>query len=675
MTTARLQSRPIDRLAGSFALPAGITWNAVGFSLRTTVASLCALYIAFLADLDTPKWAAMTVWIVAQSSRGMSISKGVYRLGGTIAGCVTAIILLPLLDDAPELLFLFLGAWVATCAGASAILRNFRSYGAVLAGYTAVIIVMDAASSPGDVFDIAMARTLDIVIGILVEGIFSAVFAPGDAISPLRNQLAAYAGEVKVTLRNALDGAANPRLFEKLLVRAVSLQTSAEYARAAHGHAARSFRHFDAAIAALLRQIYLTYSLSLRSSRLRAASDAHPPSLIAMVDKLAAGETLTPSIRRRLFDDANAKCLHMLPYTASDDRERGLLLDSLVSALQAHQDAERHIDLFDRPQQRMAKTKFSFHRDYVLAVHTSLRAVFAFALPALFWIMTAWPNGPSTVVLSSVITTLFATRPNPIAGGIGFLKGGLLAILATAVCDFAILPAFSDFTPLAILLGSILFVAGLVVRTPKYAATATCFAFLFIDLVGPSNTARADATAFFNGAIALTLGVAIGTLAFHLWPNRERNAVRAHIQGKIVGLLPRLGANAQRWTQSRFAFGVADRLAKRSGLGAGSGSHEAEADLRDALQVLTIGMAMIELRQMSPMLSGLGQPLNEIGQALKRGDLAMAAEAARLAADRMSSGIGAAEMAEGSSRIHAVTLLADIELAYMSRNAKATLGP
>ncbi|WP_461523455.1 FUSC family protein [Rhizobium leguminosarum] len=48
----------------------------------STAASLSALYIALALDLGEAKWAAMTVWIVAQASRGMSLSKSRYR-GGT----------------------------------------------------------------------------------------------------------------------------------------------------------------------------------------------------------------------------------------------------------------------------------------------------------------------------------------------------------------------------------------------------------------------------------------------------------------------------------------------------------------------------------------------------------------------------------------------------------------
>src|SRR5262249_18633115 len=149
----------------------------------TASASLVALYIAFRLNLDDPKWAAMTVWVVAQSSRGMSVSKSQYRILGTALGAIAATVLVGLFAQTSELFLLALAAWIGLCTGLAASLRNFRAYAAVLAGYTAAIIGLDAASTPLHAFDIALARFLNIVVGILVEALLTAVFAPG---SPMR---------------------------------------------------------------------------------------------------------------------------------------------------------------------------------------------------------------------------------------------------------------------------------------------------------------------------------------------------------------------------------------------------------------------------------------------------------------------------------------------------------
>jgi uncharacterized membrane protein YccC len=104
-----------------------VTWDSLGFALRTTAASLAALYIAFRFDLEEPKWAPMTVWVVAQATRGMSLSKSQYRLIGTIVGAAAGVALIALFAQTPELFFFALAVWMAVCTAASSALRNFSS--------------------------------------------------------------------------------------------------------------------------------------------------------------------------------------------------------------------------------------------------------------------------------------------------------------------------------------------------------------------------------------------------------------------------------------------------------------------------------------------------------------------------------------------------------------------
>lgn len=152
--------------------------NDLIFAVRTTAASLIALYIAFLMNMDDPKWAAMTVWIVAQSSRAMSVSKSIYRLMGTAIGVVVAVLLTAIFIQTPTLFLLVLASWIGLCTALSTGLRNFRSYGAVLAGYTAAIVAIDSLSDPDNVFEIAVSRLIYIALGIVTEASSPGFSAP-----------------------------------------------------------------------------------------------------------------------------------------------------------------------------------------------------------------------------------------------------------------------------------------------------------------------------------------------------------------------------------------------------------------------------------------------------------------------------------------------------------------
>ena len=121
--------------------------TAVGltFAVKTFAASLLALYIAFWAGLDDPRWAFLTVFIVSQPDSGLVLAKGFYRILGTIAGLLVSIALVFGLAQYGELFVAAIAVWICFCNFAARTVRNFASYGFQLAGYTAAIIGIAAA--------------------------------------------------------------------------------------------------------------------------------------------------------------------------------------------------------------------------------------------------------------------------------------------------------------------------------------------------------------------------------------------------------------------------------------------------------------------------------------------------------------------------------------------------
>ncbi len=81
---------------------------------------------------------------------------------------------------------------VGVCTAGAARNRNFRSYGFVLAGYTAALIGIPAAQHPDGAFLSALTRVAEVMIGILCAGAVSALVFPQ------------HAGEqIKATVRRA----------------------------------------------------------------------------------------------------------------------------------------------------------------------------------------------------------------------------------------------------------------------------------------------------------------------------------------------------------------------------------------------------------------------------------------------------------------------------------------
>jgi uncharacterized membrane protein YccC len=134
------------------------TWRDWAFALKVLGAAVLALFIALWIDLPRPYWAVSTVFITVQPLAGATRSKAIYRVCGTVLGAIVAVILVPNLVNAPELLTLAIALWVAICLYVSLLDRTPRSYILMLAGYTAAFIGFPAVADPGAIFDTAVAR-------------------------------------------------------------------------------------------------------------------------------------------------------------------------------------------------------------------------------------------------------------------------------------------------------------------------------------------------------------------------------------------------------------------------------------------------------------------------------------------------------------------------------------
>ncbi len=650
-------SKFLTPLARGIALPGWLTWPAVGFALRTTAASLVALYIAFLLNLDDPKWAPMTVWIVAQSSRGMSLSKGQYRILGTVIGAVAAVTMVALFAQVPELFILSLGLWLGLCTALATGLRNFRSYGAVLAGYTAAIIAFDSISSPLEVFDIAIARVIYIGLGIMTEAVFTTIFAPGTPLLDIRNRLATYLRQVADLCARALRGQANTSGFQRLLTGALELDVAAEYAAASSSSVRSRFGHLRGAAVAMFTQMAIAQSLR---EHLAARPDLDDPLVgktASLLDAIGSGAEVHPDAVAALRSEVRAALSETPVSTGHAISPRLAILDHLDRLLEAAHGALIRQTLFSDEKAPPSRLKLSFHVDHLLALHNGIRTFVAIVIGSWFWIATAWPSGPSFIVILGVICALFATRPNPVVGGMGFLKGGMVAVLAAAICNFAILPMLSDFTELAVLIGVIMFATGLAMRNAGTAALATSFAFLFLDLVSPDNTSRADAASFLNGALALLLGVGAGVLVFTLLFPPNLPAKRQRLQRATRHDLADIGQTPARWTREHWLSRTVDRLGGQAATNAGVSEKQAEEDLRGMLAALTIGEAAITLSELAREHPRLSKPLNAVLRRLGRSDPLRLATVSRNAANHLAYWINEPDAPARHTLIRAATQL------------------
>jgi uncharacterized membrane protein YccC len=178
------------------------------FGLRLWASVCLALFVAFWLELDNPYWAGASAAIVCQPYLGASLRKSRYRLIGTLVGATMIVALTAWFPQNRIGFLVSLALWCGVCAFAATLFRNFASYAAALAGYTAAIIGTDTLGATGgassEVFMLAVTRTSEVWIGILCAGVVLALTDFGGAAERLAEMLAAVSSDIVARFETSL---------------------------------------------------------------------------------------------------------------------------------------------------------------------------------------------------------------------------------------------------------------------------------------------------------------------------------------------------------------------------------------------------------------------------------------------------------------------------------------
>jgi uncharacterized membrane protein YccC len=519
--------------------------HMIGFTFRTFVASMLALDIAFELQLDSPHWAWLTVWIVSQGTPGVTLSKSLYRIIGTIAGSFFGIVLIALFAQTPELFVLALATLVAGCTVLSNVLTNFRAYASVLTAYTAGIIASDAINTPDQVFFIAMARTSCILIGIAVSIAVTSIFAPHRSAAEARNKLQAALKAAAVRAAYSWKGTNEDRLRmgRKLILDLIALDTLIEYASAESGSFRIQANHARCAIA---------HIFSLISAR--RALDAHlvrcgwPPhdaleifheviidflhEIPARLDQGDLNELISglQEVRQQLDllrpEKETVSSADLVSERFVIDR-----LDDLLTHLSGALEEWRDVVL--RRWTSEPRLGLNFHRDIRAAWINGLRAFLAVIATGAFWIGSAWSSGPGALVFVTIMLSLFSSVPRPDKVGWVFFYASIPAAIAAMVFKYLFMSAGTGFEFLAVAMVPFLVPVGLLIAYPPTAFFGVAFSLVFLNLAAPANPQTYDLADSLNTALALILGVLFGTLAYILIFPPDPVAARRYVTYRI----------------------------------------------------------------------------------------------------------------------------------------------
>jgi len=584
-------------------------------------ASVClAMFVAFWLQLDNPYWAGTSAAAVCLPQLGASLRKGCFRMIGTVVGAVAIVLLTACFPQDRIAFFTLLALWGGTCAFVATVLRNFASYGAALAGYTAAIVGAETLGATGgassDVFLLAIYRASEICIGIVCAGVVLAGTDLGGAQRRLAASLANLAADIAggFTRMLALAGRQLPDTESErreLLRRVMGLDPMIEQALGESSYLRYRSTTLQTAVHGLLAALVCWRGVATHLRHLPDDTSQRDVESILRGIPSELRRAWGPSSRDRWMADPTTlrrdcqETERTLLTLTTDTPSQRLLVDETAKVLNAIACVLDELALLAGAPSRTP----AGHRnvplsvaDWLPAVVNGARAFVAIGAVELLWIVTAWPNGGLANVFVAIVVVLLSPK-----GDLAYVSALVFALtaaagtVAAAIGEFAVLPAVDTFAGFCAVIGLFLIPIGFATvrsRTPALTAVFGGMGVVFTRLLAPTNPMSYDTAQFYNTALAIFVGCAIAPLTFRLLPPLSP-ALRASrllaltlrdLRRLVISPLP---PRSEDWERRMY-----DRLAALP--------NQAESSQRaQLLAALSVGTNIDHLRRLAPRLGAV----------------------------------------------------------------------
>lgn len=173
-------------------------------AIKTGLAFALVFGIAMQFGWMNPYWAGWAVAVIALPTAGEAIRKGTLRVVGTIPGCLAALVIHALAPQDRWIFLLLTCAWVF---GTSYLMvsRPKTSYFWVMACYVCLVILLSDIDSPENMFESAVFRTVETVMGVVVYTLIAVFVWPQTNLNAIRKSSAALAAALTDMYRAGRD--------------------------------------------------------------------------------------------------------------------------------------------------------------------------------------------------------------------------------------------------------------------------------------------------------------------------------------------------------------------------------------------------------------------------------------------------------------------------------------
>ncbi len=550
----------------------GIDMDRLGYGLRTAAGAAAALWLAWLAGLDHPQWAAMTVWAASQPVRAHLIEKGLFRALGTLAGAVFGVALAALAaaTGGAPVLVAGVALWLGLCAGAGNLLRGFASYGALLAGYSAVMVALLDPGPPGDVVALGLDRSATVLLGVAVALVVGLLFTPEGAEADIPQRLRRAGARILDAIAGRVrDGRpADARALADLLSELAQIDDEVDGAGAGSLAARREARNRREMLMAEVAAILW----------LEAPAAAPRPALadeIAAIARLSAGHA--PAAERRV---ALARAARQA------DPELRRVLAGIGAALPR---------AGAKPAPDRRPEPLVLGRDWDAAREAGVRAGLVMLLTGAVWIATGWSAGPLMMLGAAIMTSVFSTFDNPFAVLPKVAAGQALGVAAALACRWLVWPHLGSEAALVAAVLPFVLAGGVLTGVPRLQVQAFDYNMVVLLLLQPALPLTGSFPHSVMVGAAVAAAPVVAWVAFRLIhppsARRRRDALARAMVREVEAMAARPGARERGTIWRARLHHRLLRLVRWSDRAA-AGTAEAVAG---GLAVLRLGQAVLRL--------------------------------------------------------------------------------
>src|SRR6202163_4014148 len=501
MSTAAIKKSATKGEHHSFHLgfarwPAGTT--ALAFEIWLALA--VAYYVAFALELNSAAGVGTGLLILVGPTQGMVLSKAIYRIAGTLFGALIALILTSLFSQDRTMLIAVFSVYMGCLVALATLLRDFRAYGCILAGYTVALISIADVDAPTATFTAMLDRVAVILLAVLVLAFVGAIVATAESERSLQSKLRLATKDIVAMALAALDQRVppDPSQCVAMSARLMPLRSEIGFATPelldgwARAKGARS------ALLGLFEAISAIQALGLGLRNMSAASSTIDEAISIMRAAIVAQRP------EKRLSDIDVLTLQAMEAQALSIDE-AYVLDRCKFMIEVFRDIRD--GLLSSRVGRLPRRSVSLpvHQDYIAAVLNGLRVGLAVGIVGLLAVLSGLPGANLMILGTIVFVSLGSVLHDPLAMGRAALLMTPAVIITGTIYDFLIFPNISDYPLLIISLAPLVTMTSCWIKTGK-GPMGIFYGGQSRSLLSPANVQKLNPTTCVDTAAFLVAG-------------------------------------------------------------------------------------------------------------------------------------------------------------------------